>query len=164
MFGAVSVGAFGSASAYLFIPFVQETTQHPPVSRWRVVVLLVFLACSMVSLWLMARASWAQRRVHGPVVNGTARVLGVKRNLLESASDALTFENNASRYYSYRVVNLQVDVPGREPYDATRNGNFFFKRPAVGQVYLVEVSAADPTRFRVLWKKPIPGQVGYSEF
>jgi len=117
----------------------------------------------MVSLWLMARASWAQRRVRGSVVNGTARVLGVKRNLLESASNALTFESDARSDYSYRKVKLQVDVPGREPYDATRSSNFFFKRPAVGQVYPVEVSAADPTRFRVLWKKPIPGPVGFSE-
>ena len=164
MFGAMSVGAFWSASAYLFMPFVQETTQQPPVSRWRLFVLLVVLACAMVPLWHMARASWAQRRVRGPVVNGTARVLGVKRNLFETASDATVILDmsvdrssvGSSSLDSYRAVKLQVDIPGREPYAATRSGNFYFKRPAVGQVYPVEVSAADPTRFRVLWKKRIP--------
>ena len=101
------------------------------------------------------------------MVNGTARVLGVERNLFETASDAAVILDHpgsssvgaSSSLDTYRVVNLQVDVPGREPYDATRNGNFFFKRPAAEQVYPVEVSAANPTRFRVLWNKPIPGPV-----
>ena len=145
-FVSMSVVSLWSVSSYLVIPFAQETARHPVASQWwfrpLVAVSLVLLAWEILR---RMRRRWVNRCVGGPVVSGTARVLGVTKKFFDDffLEDAVTYR-----------VEVQVDASGRESFNVMRH-KLFGKRPAVGEVYPVELSADDPTRFRVLWDEPM---------
>ncbi len=148
-FVGMSVVSLWSASSYQVIPFAQETTQHPVASQWwfrpLVAVSLVLLAWWTGNFLRRMRRGWVNRRVSGPLVSGTARVLGATRKFLDDfgVDDAVTYR-----------VEVQVDVSGRESFNVVRH-KLRGKRPDVGEVYPVELSADNPARFRVLWDNPM---------
>ena len=159
-FSAMSLGSPWCVSPYLVIRFPQETTQHLADRAWwlwPVLAVAAFVVVySIAALLVYAKTGWDNRRVGGPVVSGTARVLAATTTLL-------IVPKLGKRLYRLEV---QVDIPGGEPFDVTRHKFWgLFSQPAapVGVVYPVEASTGNPRRFRVLWDTPIPEPLGHSE-
>jgi hypothetical protein len=124
------------------------------VSVAEILVLLVGLAVIIFLILVFVGVVAGARRdpkITGPALTGTAQVLSVE--------DTLARRGDASgqKWYTY-LVGLRVEIPGREPYDATVRQLFTMAGIAalqVGRTVPVQVEAANPLNVRVDFGKKI---------
>jgi hypothetical protein len=124
------------------------------VSVAEILVLLVGLAVVIFLILVFVGVVAGARRdpkITGPALTGTAQVLSVE--------DTLARRGDASgqKWYTY-LVGLRVEIPGREPYDATVRQLFTMAGIAalqVGRTVPVQVEAANPLNVRVDFGKEI---------
>ncbi|MBE1547652.1 hypothetical protein GGC64_001660 [Mycobacterium sp. OAS707] len=117
---------------------------------WLAVGLIAVIAGVIAwGLWMTFIGS-RQTKIRGQALTGTARVLGVKTR--GAVGDAV---QGAQRVVCR--IRLSVEVPGREPYEATARQNF---RPRtldaihVGRTVAVQVDAGNPQRVRIDLSRP----------
>ena len=92
-----------------------------------------------------------ETKIRGPALTGTARVVSVRT--LGAVGDP---QQGGQR--AVGRVHLRVEVPGREPYDATARQNFrpwAYDSIQVGRTVAVQVDSTNPQKVRIDLSRPI---------
>lgn len=118
---------------------------------WWVFLIAVFVVGFIAyGIWMTFIGS-RETKIRGPALTGTAQVLSVKTR--GAVGDPMQGSQRAvSR------IRLRVQVPGREPYEATTRQNFrpwAFDAIQTGRTVAVVVDSANPQKVRIDLGQPV---------
>ena len=118
---------------------------------WWVLAIAAFVIGAIAwGIWVTFIGS-RETKIRGPALTGTARVLSVKTR--GAVGDPLQGAQRA-----VGRIRLRVEVPGREPYEATARQNFrpwVYGSIQIGRTVAVLVDSINPQRVRIDLSQPI---------